>query len=192
VFGHAHQSSPQPIYTHRIGCTILFSFCELAQFLHALFSFAEYLASSGLRSRSGYLGGVGCCEKPHCASRSMMNCLSTTVANRKMRFQRTAYRNRLTNLGLELLRLCKLREPDLELHFNSDPKASKRSTTNSPLGGDYKAVACSSIASTPSIIGASIKRWNWRPLPLSFGRLENSDDSGSLKSADCLPSASWP
>jgi hypothetical protein len=30
-----------------------------------LFSFAEYPVASGLRSRSGYFGGVGCCGELH-------------------------------------------------------------------------------------------------------------------------------
>ena len=30
-----------------------------------LFSFAEYPAASGLRSRSDYFGGVGCCGELH-------------------------------------------------------------------------------------------------------------------------------
>ncbi len=37
-----------------------------------LFSFAEYPAASGLRSRSDYFGGVGCCGERHsegCANR---------------------------------------------------------------------------------------------------------------------------
>ena len=78
--------------------------------------------------------------------------------NRKIRFQRSAYRDRLIELVLELMSLFQLRELHLELHFTSGPKDSQRPTTSSPLRGDYKTVACSSIASTPSNISASFKR----------------------------------
>ena len=33
-----------------------------------LFSFAEYPVASGLRSRSGYFGGVGCCGELYSAT----------------------------------------------------------------------------------------------------------------------------